>query len=357
MQRWLRRDEPIEGWWPWGLLPLIGLLLLLLFAWFYLSTAVIEEQVADSTRNRLARAGYAWAEVTADGQEVRVVGTSTTPVNEDVVAALAQSTECSTWLGQLACPTRVRVDIEYQPPPPPPARPHSFSFDLAQGTVTLSGEVPSEEDRRLLTDNARRAFGKIDDRLRVTDARPTADYTKARATAIELLRLLITGKATWSGGLFGASGVVKEGKKAEVDALLSSFDSDLRGPMNLLDEREASACDEDFAARLQTKIQFASASAEVRPESMGLLEALADIARRCPVTLQIEGHTDSTGTVEFNDRLSRNRAESVKAILEGMQIDSDQLVAVGYGQRRPIGDNQTERGKAQNRRIEIKVRR
>ena len=366
IQRWTRLDSPAEGWWPWGLLPLLGLLLLLLFALLYFAEAEVEDDVATQAKTRLDAAGYSWAEVSANGQEVVVRGTAPAPVDTDTIAALAKTTECATWAGRLSCPTSVRVDVQVAaPPPPPPAppplpplRPHDFSFERAQGVVVLSGEVPTEADRRQLVDAAIAAFGKVDDQLKVTNARPTASYGKAYTTALDLLKLLVTGKAEWLGGLFGASGVIMDGKEAEVDALLSAFGGPTRGKISLLREQEANVCDRDFAARLKrTKIRFATSSANIRPESMSLLRELAGIAKRCPVTLQIEGHTDSTGSEVFNDTLSRDRADSVRKVLEGMQIEADRLVAVGYGQHRPIGDNRTASGRAQNRRIEIKIRR
>ena len=360
IRRWRRLDEPSEGWWPWGWLPLLGLLLLLLFTLAYWAKAGVEASVEREAQTRLDEAGYKWATVTADGQEVLVTGTTTGAVNEDVLAAIARTTDCSTWAGRLSCPTRVRVEVRSVPPPPPPLpprRPHDFMFDLSQGIVTLKGEVPTEQDRRRLVEAARSAFGRVDDRLTVTNGRPTDSYQKAYTTALDLLKLLVTGKTEWLAGVFGASGVVVEGKQAEVDALLAKFAGESKGEISLIQEAQASACDEDFAAQLQTKIQFATASSVIRAASMGLLRQLATIARRCPVTLQIEGHTDSTGTVDYNDRLSRERAESVKRALEDMQIEADRLVAIGFGQHKPIGNNKTRRGRAANRRIEIKIRR
>ena len=338
----------------------MGLLLLMLFALAYFAKASVEAEVETAAEKRLEKAGYAWTKVSADGQELLITGTTTRTVDEKIIAALAGTTECDTWAGDLTCPTRVRVDItRVKPPPPtaPPARAHDFSFELSQGVVTLSGEVPSESDRRRLVQGATAAFGKINDKLRVTNGRPTEDYEKAYTTAISLLQLLVTGKAAWQSGKFGASGVVIAGKEDEAQALLRSFGGDALGSVSFLKEQEAKACDEDFAARLETKIQFPTGSAEIQPQSMGLLRELAEIAKRCPVTLQIEGHTDSTGAEAFNDKLSRDRAESVKQALKDLQIEAERLVALGFGQHRPIGDNRTNEGRAANRRIEIKIRR
>ena len=364
MQRWIRLDEPKEGWWPWGWIPLVGLLCLFVFIFVYFAEAGVESIVQRNVRQRLTDASYGWATVEANGQEVLITGSASTAVSRETVQALAQTTSCPTWLGRMMCPTRVRVDIRHVSPPPAkskpspnPTRQHDFSFEKSSGVVALTGEVPSEDDRRRLVERAQAIFKTVEDRLRVTGARWTMDDDKACRTAIELLAHVVAGRVDWENRMFGASGVVVEGAEAEVDRLLKTFENGHLGEITLLHEREANACDDAFAARLQTQIQFATNSAQIQPASRQLLRSLADIALRCPVTLQIEGHTDSTGSRDWNQQLSRQRAESVKRTLQDMKVDDDKLVATGFGHNRPIGDNRTPQGRAKNRRIEIKVRR
>ena len=69
----------------------------------------------------------------------------------------------------------------------------------------------------------------------------------------------------------------------------------------------------------------------------------------------IEGHTDSSGDAAFNQKLSEDRAEAVKAEAVAQGADADKITTVGYGESKPIADNATREGRATNRRVEIKV--
>jgi outer membrane protein OmpA-like peptidoglycan-associated protein len=69
--------------------------------------------------------------------------------------------------------------------------------------------------------------------------------------------------------------------------------------------------------------------------------------------LRVEGHTDSTGTDEYNQGLSERRAATVRDFLAGQGINMNRMVAVGYGERRPVADNDSREGRKKNRRVEI----
>jgi len=69
--------------------------------------------------------------------------------------------------------------------------------------------------------------------------------------------------------------------------------------------------------------------------------------------LTIEGHTDSSGSDAHNLDLSQRRAESVKASLVAGGIAADRLLTRGFGESKPVADNVTELGRAQNRRVEL----
>jgi len=119
---------------------------------------------------------------------------------------------------------------------------------------------------------------------------------------------------------------------------------------------------EDCAAEIDailgdgSSVRFAMGSAEIDPESSGLIALIADAMQDCPgSTFRIGGHTDSQGPSEVNRRLSEERAEAVVAALGAAGLDQVTLSARGYGEEMPVADNETAEGRARNRRIEISL--
>jgi outer membrane protein OmpA-like peptidoglycan-associated protein len=120
--------------------------------------------------------------------------------------------------------------------------------------------------------------------------------------------------------------------------------------------KEAAACDRDLAAlSSRSQIQFETGRATIRAESLPLLEKIAELACRCPGRLTIEGHTDAIGSEEANVQLSRARAAAVRDQLVQRGLPPDELVTRGFGESRPVSSNDTEEGRARNRRIELHI--
>jgi outer membrane protein OmpA-like peptidoglycan-associated protein len=104
------------------------------------------------------------------------------------------------------------------------------------------------------------------------------------------------------------------------------------------------------------RITFDSDSARLRAESREQLNNIAAILIAYPdVHMKIGGYTDNTGAPESNLKLSQDRADSVVAELINLGIERDRLEAEGYGNQHPVADNSTEDGRAQNRRISMRV--
>ena len=103
-------------------------------------------------------------------------------------------------------------------------------------------------------------------------------------------------------------------------------------------------------------IFFATASDHLQVGSFVSLNYLVDLLMANPsFNLRIEGHTDNTGKFDMNQTLSEKRAASVKKYLVEKGIVENRLSTVGYGQTKPIDDNKSISGRAQNRRVEIVV--
>lgn len=103
-------------------------------------------------------------------------------------------------------------------------------------------------------------------------------------------------------------------------------------------------------------ILFDRGKSEIRPSSLGELNQVVGFLRsNSVVTIEISGHTDSTGSEALNLRLSEERARSIMRYLVTKGISSNRITAVGYGEARPITANNTESGRQQNRRVEFKM--
>ncbi len=106
---------------------------------------------------------------------------------------------------------------------------------------------------------------------------------------------------------------------------------------------------------IKQQIQFASDSAVILPESTGLLTEIADVLIKNPriKRVEVQGHTDNTGTPERNKQLSEDRSNAVVAWLTSHGVGSDRLVGRGFGQTKPIVPNVTAANRARNRRVQF----
>jgi len=104
-------------------------------------------------------------------------------------------------------------------------------------------------------------------------------------------------------------------------------------------------------------VQFASNSAALTPDAKKTLDTLGQALNSAdlkPCCFEIEGHTDNVGNRSYNLRLSKRRAQSVIAYLvEHAGQDEHRMLAVGFGPSKPLADNQTDAGRAKNRRVQV----
>ncbi len=97
-------------------------------------------------------------------------------------------------------------------------------------------------------------------------------------------------------------------------------------------------------------------SADLKKESFVVLESFIEFLKDNPtIHIEIQGHTDNAGAIAGNQALSANRAYTIKAYLEENGIEGKRISAKGYGSSKPIADNQSEEGKAKNRRTEFLI--
>jgi OOP family OmpA-OmpF porin len=107
---------------------------------------------------------------------------------------------------------------------------------------------------------------------------------------------------------------------------------------------------------LKQSVFFSKGKTTIQSVSFDLLNEVAAALEQAPrLAVRIEGHTDSRGSAPYNRRLSNDRAESVRRYLITRGIGANRLQAAGYGEERPIEDNQTRDGRKANRRVEFHI--
>ncbi len=180
--------------------------------------------------------------------------------------------------------------------------------------------------------------------------------TAGGAAAGALLGQAIGGntKATLLGAAAGAliGGLTGTG----VGYMMDKQEQDMR---NALAQSEAIAVQREgnvLALTFRSDFTFAVNSSTIRPGLNNELARVAQVLNAYPqTTLTVAGHTDSTGSEEYNQTLSQKRAESVKNALVQRGVAAYRINAVGYGESQPVGDNETEFGRQQNRRVEVRI--
>lgn len=119
---------------------------------------------------------------------------------------------------------------------------------------------------------------------------------------------------------------------------------------------ETKRTDQGLVTKLKSDILFDTGKSELKPQANSNLKQMAEIMKKYPENvLTIKGYTDSTGSASVNTTLSQKRADAVKSALVASGMSVETISTLGEGSAAPIGDNKTEAGRKQNRRVEIEV--
>ncbi len=110
-----------------------------------------------------------------------------------------------------------------------------------------------------------------------------------------------------------------------------------------------------IAEALAEPVTFADGAATFTGNATGILDRVATALEGTTGPVAVGGHTDDTGNAAGNQSLSQERAQAVVDYLAGKGLDASRFTAVGYGSARPIAGNDTDAGRAANRRVEVKI--
>lgn len=156
------------------------------------------------------------------------------------------------------------------------------------------------------------------------------------------------GKGAAIGAVVGAAGGVVAG------SILDRQERDLRQTVG--NDVQITNTGDRLIVTLPQDILFATDSASLRPDLVSDIRAVAGNLNSYPnSTVQVLGHTDSTGDATYNQNLSFRRAESVALVLVNQGVSAGRVVSVGRGESQPIASNLSPEGRQQNRRVEIVI--
>jgi len=154
-------------------------------------------------------------------------------------------------------------------------------------------------------------------------------------------------------------------KGATVDASGCPLDSDRDGVPDFADKCpntpyglkvDATGCVREAQTIVLQNVNFEFNKSTLTADSKTVLDGVAAGLKSDPdMRVELAGHTDSKGSDAYNKKLSQSRADSVKAYLVSQGVASTRLVAKGYGEVAPVASNDTDDGRAQNRRVEFRV--
>lgn len=234
---------------------------------------------------------------------------------------------------------------------------------LIEGRVADSAEI----DALRLYARARFPSTEVITQIQVVDTAAPEDWHVATLAAIDGLHLIEHGRAEMSPGRMTLSGTTVGPETAgrlhrDLNAALPGFEIsteftvDVPKAVSLLPFDDQACIGRMNQLITDEPVVFAIGEATIEDASDATLDRLADVYARCgSIDIAIAGHTDSQGAEDYNRRLSQKRADAVMDALIERGIPFLRMSSVGLGESEPLASNETEDGRARNRRIEFRL--
>jgi outer membrane protein OmpA-like peptidoglycan-associated protein len=329
---------------------------------------LVEQDIRERASAAFSPIDFPWARLLVDGRDLTVLGEAPSAAARNAAYRLAAGLEGVRLVRNRTTLRRAGTASATAAPPAPPAAPAPLSpyrvllrSDGSQ--LTLAGEVPDSPETETLLARARTRFtiaAVRDELYREPRAAPGA-WADAAGTALEALVLLEQGEARIDASQVSVTGVAADaGLRARtrrdlLHKMPAGFASTAQISLAAAPDTTVQGCRRQIDSLLRAAaIEFDGGSAELRPESLPIVEELVEIAQRCDtLRLEIAGHTDDRGGARDNLSLSQRRAEAVMEHLARRGVPLRRLSARGYGEERPVARGTSPEARARNRRIEI----
>ncbi|MFH5772952.1 OmpA family protein [Paracoccus sp. NGMCC 1.201697] len=264
-----------------------------------------------------------------------------------------------------ALPALFNLRAEHEKQIEPIRGPAEFSAVIANDHVELRGRIGNERMRGAVDSLASSRFGDVDNGLRIDPSLPEG-WTLRTIAAIEALATLDQGSVSVTPDLIRLSGISGSPTASDmaVARLSQRLGAGARYELSIrydkrLDPLLAVPTGEECVDRLnsvmsQSEIGFEPGKSIIagdpEPTLAGISAAMQDCA---DYKIELAGHTDSQGSEDMNAKLSRDRAKAVMDAIRAHGVPAPHMTSTGYGESRPIADNETEAGREANRRIEF----
>lgn len=325
-----------------GILALILLFILTIPIFANRIPAVLKTHLSQD----LSQQGYDWVSVDVKGRNITLTGNA--PTTEKSFAALKVIEKYTPVL-------RINDQIT-----PRIIQPYSMNMDWNGKLLTLNGYVPNQASYIQFTETVAQhvAQENLQSNLELGAGAPE-NWQKLIETSLQGLLKLQQGRIEITNqSLYFAGQTPYSAKRDEVIQSFAEYKQYQKKLHIVAGDENNKICQNKFKTLLEnSNVKFSSGGNIVDKSSYPLLAKLANIAALCSRSkISIEGHTDNRGRADANMKLSQQRAEAVANWLFQQGIAEQQLSAIGHGALKPIADNNSEEGRAQNRRIEFIVK-
>lgn len=329
---------------------LLGLLLLSLVFLLGIPYFIkrIPQQLEQTIQDHLHQQNIHWAVIEAQGRNITLKGNAPTVAEHEKVLAITQQVAGVREITNLMTPRIIN--------------PYTLSMKWDGKRLTLNGFIDTKENYNAVLKHAAKQYGKknVVGELTIGGGQPE-QWTQTVTDLMTALKQLdkgtvdITNQAIYVAGLTPSS-TIRDGFITTMDHIEQAhyvFDAHI-----VATDEADKICQQKFNILLeQSDILFPAGKAMIAPESYPLLDKLADTAALCPkANIIAVGHTDNQGDDEQNFKLSQARAKAMVSQLFQRGVPLQRMSAIGYGKNNPIASNNTEQGRARNRRIELIVK-